>query len=264
MEDIGGLFQQSLQEASLAASCAREQQHAFDKALELRINLQKVLDSAHRLPVEEAHEAYAQEAQVQEGFEQLQQSLATLLDELTGALKGQLAREEESESEEDEEEVGGKRKTRSSDEYWENISELREQMQPKWETTVNSWHARVHFGSETTKNKLKMFNQTIWEQIDGALENQDRVIEKSRMLRTETKVFGAGLAEIPIDADSHDAKYDLEVYDDRAFYQMLLKVQLPCCVILRVGCRSVDILILVCCHAKLACAAIGKNSLSLQ
>ena len=48
---------------------------------------------------------------------------------------------------------------------WEDIEHCQKRLRPSWETTVNKWHARVHFGSEKVKSKLKVFNQTIWEQV---------------------------------------------------------------------------------------------------
>jgi hypothetical protein len=37
-------------------------------------------------------------------------------------------------------------------------------------------------GSEQVKSKMKVFNQTVWEQIDLALGDDIRVVEKSRLM----------------------------------------------------------------------------------
>ena len=38
-------------------------------------------------------------------------------------------------------------------------------LRPFWMETVNKWHARLHFGSEQAKQKMKMFNKTVWQQV---------------------------------------------------------------------------------------------------
>lgn len=107
-------------------------------------------------------------------------------------------------------------------------------MKPHWETTVNKWHARLHFGSEQVKSKMKIFNQTVWEQIDLALGDDIRVVEKSRMPWADSKRLDKDIGEegeIHIQGNSIEEgvpktgsrRYDTECYDDRPFYSMLLK-----------------------------------------
>ena len=35
----------------------------------------------------------------------------------------------------------------------------------KWADVLNLWHARMNFGSEHVKSKLKVFNKNLWDQV---------------------------------------------------------------------------------------------------
>jgi protein AATF/BFR2 len=99
----------------------------------------------------------------------------------------------------------------------------------------------MHFGSEQKKSSMRVFNQTIWEQIDMSMGDADRVIEKSRMPMEDSPRIGKLETPGAGDDDTDDgdgdgdgdgsngnqgpstSTHDEEVYDDRAFYSMLLK-----------------------------------------
>jgi hypothetical protein len=52
------------------------------------------------------------------------------------------------------------------DMYWNKILDIQQRLQSdSWEPIVNMWHTRVHFGNEHSKSKLKVFNQTLWDQV---------------------------------------------------------------------------------------------------
>jgi hypothetical protein len=70
-------------------------------------------------------------------------------------------------------------------------------------------------------------------QIDETMRDDRRVIEKSRMPTQDSKRRRLSISadEESNDEDEEDAEegrgYDREVYDDRPFYSLLLKVALP-------------------------------------
>ena len=93
---------------------------------------------------------------------------------------------------------------------------------------------------------MKIFNQTIWQQIDMALEDDNRVIEKSRAVWNESQRMDKGMDSTSMymknngmnqqeHTDDEDepriktknkgetGQFDLECYDDRPFYSLLLK-----------------------------------------
>lgn len=48
---------------------------------------------------------------------------------------------------------------------WEELIEVQNSLEEEWEEIINKWHARTHFGSEKKKSSLKVFNQTLWDQV---------------------------------------------------------------------------------------------------
>jgi len=84
----------------------------------------------------------------------------------------------------------------------------------KWEPVINKCYARINYGSEQKKSSMKVFKQTLFDQMDIALSDENRVIEKSRMPINESK---------RLNKEEASGSYDIEVYDDRVFYSMLLK-----------------------------------------
>ena len=238
---------------SLSAVAATEQVKAWESLLELRIGLQRSLDLGNRLPSafdDDVFSAAAEDlAGVADAKGDLVVELEGLLHEMTGLLEIQT-----------ENVTGGSKRGGSSAAAWKRIENAQEGLRDSWEGTVNKWHARVHFGSEKVKSKMKVFNQTIWQQIDVALDDDSRVIEKSRPVwadshRTDkdddpsasyvkSSSSSARRGSVGHDDDdddedddtggdrpskrlgrhgTEDIKYDLECYDDRPFYSLLLK-----------------------------------------
>ena len=83
---------------------------------------------------------------------------------------------------------------------------------------------------------MKVFNQTVWEQIDLALGDDIRVVEKSRVPWGDSKRLDKDIGEgARVHIHGNDSvgeeevqktgsrRYDLECYDDRPFYSLLLK-----------------------------------------
>jgi len=56
-------------------------------------------------------------------------------------------------------------------------------------------------------------------QVEGALRDEQRSVAKSRMPLQESRRPGR-----PLPGETANHEYDLEVFDDRMFYSMLLKV----------------------------------------
>ena len=48
---------------------------------------------------------------------------------------------------------------------WGNIISHQDQLQVRWESIMNKWHARLNFGSEKSKAKLKVLSHSLWEQV---------------------------------------------------------------------------------------------------
>ena len=72
---------------------------------------------------------------------------------------------------------------------------------------------------------MKVFNETIWDQITVLMNDDDRVIEKSTMPYTDScRIDKTNNNSNDDNAnDDNNNNYDVEVYDDRQFYSTLLK-----------------------------------------
>ena len=257
--EMASLFAASTQ-SNLHGVAALSQNRGFEKVLALRIALQKSLDVANRLPVREDDDSGGNEGARSiefDGVEDLEEyqeckgGCSRALRSLTSLLAKERAEGRG-------ENVSSSEVDISDDPSWENISMLQQDLRPTWEKVVNKLHARINFGSDTAQSKLRVFNQKIWDQVTSIRNDENRMIEKSRMPRNDSRRIGRdsrdlvpadqkpqesdddedqsnagddGEDEDNEDGDDKDARtnkrayeeYDAEVYDDRPFYSMLLK-----------------------------------------
>lgn len=140
----------------------------WERALALRVSLQKPIDSAGRLPVGELAEELDNED----------------VSCVNVALCGQLRKQACELTTILDTSAGGKRKLEDFSQcydietLWEDTLRTQSKLQKQnWEPVLNKWHARINFGSENTKAKLKVFTQTMWDQV-----SYDRVFRSTRAL----------------------------------------------------------------------------------
>ena len=141
-----------------ASTAAIDQVKLWETIIGLRISLQRSLDTSNQLPSREFI------SQVTDGSKAGGQQVAEVKDSLKGLL-GDLnylldiqAKDSNSSS---------KKRKINEEVKWDDIIRTQQKFRPSWESTVNKWHARLHFGSEQVKSKMKVFNQTIWEQVSS-------------------------------------------------------------------------------------------------
>jgi protein AATF/BFR2 len=223
-----------------ASEAAGKQAQAYESVLALRIQLQKVVDAANVLPSGSDLVARGKEQsdEVIEAYHKLSTSLDGTVRQLTALLHKQAPSSSSSAS-----------SSSSSSLSWEEVLAPQQRLRPHWESTLDKWNARLHFGSERKQSKLKIFNHKIWEQISVALSDKQRAIEKSRLPMAESQRLdrtlggGGGGSDEDNNKDSEEEEddddeeeevtkdrgkkrrvgHDLEVYDDRSFYSLLLK-----------------------------------------
>ena len=241
-----------------ASENAAKQAAVYESSLSMRIHLQKVVDVGNSLPGKSmVSAAKGQSDEVIGAYHKLNTSLDSTLKQLTSLLETQVPSSSSSSSS----------ASSKSPMTWEAVVAPQMLLRPHWEATLDKWNARLHFGSERKQSKLKVFNQKLWGQIQIALSDKQRVLEKSRMPLLESsrmdRASGDGAAAANLDdgedhsnkdgdspegsdgsqdddeydeddnrrkkkrADNGSKKrrvdYDLEVYDDRSFYNLLLK-----------------------------------------
>jgi Apoptosis antagonizing transcription factor len=144
-----------------ASAAATDQVKLWETIIGLRISLQRSIDTSNKLPnadfishtVRNDQSGANQLAEVKDGLKGLVGDLNHLLEIQT-------------------EGSSSTKKRKVNEEIkWDDIAKIQQKLRPSWESTVNKWHARLHFGSEQMKSKMKVFNQTIWEQVSLLLES---------------------------------------------------------------------------------------------
>jgi hypothetical protein len=256
---------------------------AWETTLALRIASQKAVDLANRLPAVEHQLIEATLPDLSDDLKSLHGTLHSMTRSLMGSLDSF-----------DTNSASKLKRSRHHDDQgpdllWKELQETQLALEPRWKAVMNRMHARVNFGSEAAKSRLKVFNTDLWAHVDDVLRQPSKQIEKSRMPFHETERVGLEDVKKKLekldykeatnegdesndddndnDNDNEQAEkddiekqrhelldlyslheekefdmgdfadkkakkirvkkrkvYDLEVYDDRQFYSMLLKV----------------------------------------
>jgi hypothetical protein len=146
-----------------AAPVARAHVEIWEKSLAYRISLQQILDKFNEFPVLSSTSGPSFPTSDLKNFQnnEMKLELQSILQESSNLLAMQcLAKDDD-----DEEEEEGKKRKFDHCPTWEELSDLQDTLAEDWKSVINKWHARTHFGSEKKKSSLKVFNQTIWDQV---------------------------------------------------------------------------------------------------
>lgn len=157
------MFAQSSADQLRASALANEHTKGWEQLLALRISLQKSIDIGNKLPAEELEDVYSADSDLSAARGDLTNNLRSVLGDLTNILNVQ-AENIPSESE-FAAPTSSKRKRNSDIITWDEVCASQNHMDSYWERVVNKWHARLNFGSEQNKNKLKTFNHSFWSQV---------------------------------------------------------------------------------------------------
>jgi hypothetical protein len=156
---------------------AAEQSRTYEQLLGLRICVQKTLDEANKFPVAaDETGGYSKDVSQEADYASVRTGLrASLI-----ALCDYLDQQAEEAGAEDDEEYCAKRRKRSvgsedsadkdTDVGWEAVLAPQLALQQQWEQAVNKQYSRLHYGNEKTHSKMKVFNQTVWEQVRGSMQ----------------------------------------------------------------------------------------------
>jgi hypothetical protein len=141
------------------------------KLLTVRISLQQVIDEANKFPVLENSRDSSSDNCLDES-NPFRDGLYTILGDMVDMLKQQVpGADDDTSSSSSSSSSSGKKRRRSGEEEssgvlgWEQVVAPQQQLQGDWEAVMNREHARSHFGSEQKKSKLKVFNNSIWDQV---------------------------------------------------------------------------------------------------
>ena len=237
------MFSQREKSYLATSRLAREEMKIYDQLLGIRIQLQKSLDTANQLPVGGINPV-DNSGEVDDVKEVLTKKLEGIIADLVTMDEG------------DNKEDGSDNDILT----WKCIArQQRDLEEDSWNSVLNKLHARLNFGSENARQKMKVFGSSFFDQVDEFMTNDHRIIEKSRMLQQESNRIVLNTDENKInrsdsdndndsgsnndndsdsdsnfddirnakgnDRNSKKRKYDMEVYEDRSFYSVLLKVE---------------------------------------
>jgi hypothetical protein len=148
-----------------AAPVARAHVEIWEKSLAYRISLQQILDKFNEFPVLSTESSLFPTSDLKKFQEnEMKTELQDILQESSNLLLMQCPT-----ASDDDQEEGKKKRKFDHCPSWEEWSDLQETLAEDWKSVINKWHARTHFGSEKKKSSLKVFNQTIWDQVSADL-----------------------------------------------------------------------------------------------
>ncbi|BFI23348.1 protein AATF/BFR2 [Marchantia polymorpha subsp. ruderalis] len=219
----------------------QNQKALWDRALEIRISLQKSLSGANRLPKKQAKVALSENKDVREAYSRLASSAALtlncLVDLETAMIESNSGIEEMYSSTAN---GNGKRNARRDPEEgngsggahddWENVDTVYSRIAPFRDNALDRWQRKVQLTTGVvSKGKLRAFNQSISQQISTAMRDTSRLLDGMRLKRSSLRVLGECA-----DTEDHKAATDnaveevkeeemnQETFDDSEFYQNLL------------------------------------------
>ncbi|KAJ2036908.1 rRNA-processing protein bfr2 [Coemansia sp. RSA 2337] len=229
---------------------AVNQTRLWEGALDARIRVQKLVTAANELPqydlfsklVEESCLGDTSAAEEDNCLENARQSVRLLLGSLVDlrrALVAQSPSVKQTQQEAISAQAGSKRNAMQAlddeDELaatWGELEELRGELQPYRDESLEKWSNKVQISSSVTATKkFKAVNQGIMHQIGQALAGKDRLIERTQLKRAEYKIIGKADEKEDNDesknlsaaVDAHLKDRDVEIFDDTDFYQQLLR-----------------------------------------
>lgn len=155
------MFASTTQDHISASVLAGLHLRSWEKTLALRVSIQKPMDLANRLPAEFAVPSDGK-GELFENLSVLTNQLKRQVHDMSDLLNSEVQRS----SDKSVKHKAAKVDTGDMDALWNDLYNAQNQLQTlRWEPVLNKWHARLNFGSEKTKAKLKVFTQTMWNQV---------------------------------------------------------------------------------------------------
>ena len=194
----------------------RNQLVKFDDYVDLRFKLQPLLNSFNRLPgKKQLRRAKRRSAEISE-------TLNETVGELEGLMKDLLelsVSELKNDSIAVPEDINPKASDSSMQKYWDEITRIDAALDPFARSSLQKWHNKMTLASDMkAKKTLKMLNQDPYQQVQIALQDEERLVSRSRLYRDNSK------RRLGCDHENENGRVEYEdIYDDNDFYQVLLK-----------------------------------------
>ena len=177
----------------------RAQRSLWDSGLELRILLQKALQSGNRLPQSEGHRvAMAMDPELETGLKGLARDAAGVVDDLLSLLSSMEEQHPAIGEAAEAAGIGNKRKQRESDDdeeidklhqgesmsdrLWSQLDEAYQRFVPFRDASIDRWHRKTVLASgSAARGGLKVLNQSVSSQVQMLMTDSQRVVERTRL-----------------------------------------------------------------------------------
>ncbi|ORX93000.1 TRAUB-domain-containing protein [Basidiobolus meristosporus CBS 931.73] len=211
----------------------KNQLHIWEGLLDLRIRIQKSINSANKLPQHDIYPEFCtpeSNLAVEEAKTEVRELMDSLLDIRTSLYeRNPMIEFKPSEFQ------NRKRALESEDDdyalaLWKDIDGINRKMVSYRDETLEKWSNKVQIASGIPLNKkFKSLNQGIMQQVNQLLSDRERLRGEYNILgkeeeKTEVKeeLLPEELKELS-NKDEHLSNHDSEVFDDTDFYQQLLR-----------------------------------------
>uniref|UniRef100_A0A0D6R3L6 Apoptosis-antagonizing transcription factor C-terminal domain-containing protein n=1 Tax=Araucaria cunninghamii TaxID=56994 RepID=A0A0D6R3L6_ARACU len=228
-------------EDSRKGQAVRNQKALWDKALEIRISLQKVFSSSNRLPQVSVKSSFCKfDNKIDKAYSELLSSAGQTLDclldlqemliEKNNVINEAFENGKSKLGNEDHVDNGTPSQT---DAAWARIKTLYSRIAPFRNNSVDKWHRKTQLsvGAAAMKSKLRAFNQSISQQVATYMRDPRSMMKRMQLMRSSVDVIGTS-PHAAMDKKSDDAEKlaqeldengDPELLDDSEFYQQLLQ-----------------------------------------
>ncbi|XP_030753400.1 protein AATF [Sitophilus oryzae] len=238
----------------------RNQMKIWESLLEARIQLQKCLSAANKLPQGEYYRDMIKESDLEMDFKSkivdTKKNVENVLDKLlllqkivikkypeTKKLGKDNQKEHIKEDDDDDEDIPSdtdeeinenesesetdddsepKKKKRKFNDFEVDIAEMHEKYKSYRNETIEKWNAKTRLS--ITKNAGQV--HSVLNQIDHILNDKAKLRKRTQLKRTEFKILGEEEKELN-NEDSENARqpeeYNTEIFDDSDFYHQLLR-----------------------------------------
>lgn len=192
------------------AKHTKNQYVLWDKILDVRAQMQPLLININRLPS-------ISEVLAFDGVKSLKEEKESLLGSLENTITGLLDLQEHLVGQD---RIFSKMPKLSSEDSWKRSQALEKALQPFFEESLEKWHQKIILtGSDSsTKKKLRVINHGVWQQVQLAMKDQERLVARTQILRS-------GKRRVACVEDVLDGSMNTfpDLFDDSDFYQFLMK-----------------------------------------
>ena len=170
------------------------------KLLTVRISLQQVIDESNKFPVLENESGSSGDCTLEQQSNPFSDGLYSILGDMVDMLQQQVPEGETDTDTDTETEsiASGKKRRRSSSISkqgpgrklgWKQVLAPQRRLQPHWAEVMHREHARSHFGSEQKQARLKVFNNSIWDQVEHSTTQHSTAQHSTAQLSNQSMAW---------------------------------------------------------------------------